>query len=161
MARPSKADRLYTKSESAMIAAIEVYNKPTFAYREETFSILAINAWELLLKARILSENENQLRSIYVLEHKQKADGSKSARMYPKVNRAGNRVCQTNCVTGIFIVLPTGPARRQTSAGSSATPASNDESISSSGRLPGSRETGPSVRSRRWGRSVGFACTCA
>lgn len=90
MARPTRAAKLYSKSESAMIAAIEVYNKPTFAYREETFSILAINAWELLLKARVLSQNLNNLRSIYVLEHKQLADGSTSARKFPRLNRAGN-----------------------------------------------------------------------
>lgn len=44
-----------------MIAAIEIYNKPTFRYRDETFVILLLNAWELLLKA-ILSKNR---RSIY------------------------------------------------------------------------------------------------
>jgi EC042_2821-lke REase/Protein of unknown function (DUF3644) len=39
-----------------MVSAIEVYNKPRSEYRDETFSILLINAWELLLKA-ILSKN--------------------------------------------------------------------------------------------------------
>lgn len=34
-----------------MIAAIEIYNKPAFAYRDECFVILLLNAWELLLKA--------------------------------------------------------------------------------------------------------------
>jgi len=33
------------KAEAALLAAIEIYNKPTFLYREETFSILALNAW--------------------------------------------------------------------------------------------------------------------
>ena len=49
----SRSRTLYDKSLSAMLAAIEVYNKPDFFYREETFAILAINGWELLLKARI------------------------------------------------------------------------------------------------------------
>jgi hypothetical protein len=44
-----------------MIAAIEIYNKPRFAYRDECIVILILNAWELLLKA-ILSQNG---RSIY------------------------------------------------------------------------------------------------
>ncbi len=44
-----------------MIAAIEVYNKPSFLYRDECFVILLLNAWELLSKA-ILSKNG---RSIY------------------------------------------------------------------------------------------------
>lgn len=38
-------------SRSAMVAAIEVYNKPTMRYREECSVILVINAWELLAKA--------------------------------------------------------------------------------------------------------------
>ena len=57
---------LVDKAAQAAVAAIEVYNKPGFTYREETFAILMLNAWELLLKARILKENKNQLRSIEV-----------------------------------------------------------------------------------------------
>jgi hypothetical protein len=34
-----------------MIAAVEIYNKPRFDYREECFTILLLNAWELILKA--------------------------------------------------------------------------------------------------------------
>lgn len=48
----SKAQELADKSVAAMMSAIEVYNKPDFKYREETFAILAINAWELLLKGK-------------------------------------------------------------------------------------------------------------
>ena len=44
------------------------YNKPNFQYREETFAILAVNAWELLLKAIILRQNRYKLRSLYVLK---------------------------------------------------------------------------------------------
>lgn len=44
-----------------MLAAIEIYNKPRFQYRDECFSILLINAWELILKA-LLSKNR---KSIY------------------------------------------------------------------------------------------------
>jgi hypothetical protein len=50
----SKSRCLLDKSIDAMVAAIEVYNKPRFSHREESFSILAVNAWELLLKARLL-----------------------------------------------------------------------------------------------------------
>ncbi len=39
-----------------MIAAIEIYNKPMFSYRDECAVILLLNAWELFLKA-ILSKN--------------------------------------------------------------------------------------------------------
>ena len=48
-----------------MLSAIEIYNKPDFKYREETFTILAINSWELLLKARILKLNNYRVNSIY------------------------------------------------------------------------------------------------
>jgi Protein of unknown function (DUF3644) len=53
-------------AEAALISAIEIYNKPAFAYREETFSILAVNAWELMLKSKLLSLNKNDPRCLYV-----------------------------------------------------------------------------------------------
>lgn len=57
---------LSEKSLAAMLAAIEIYNKPNFSYREELFSILVINSWELLLKAKILSDNNNRIEALYV-----------------------------------------------------------------------------------------------
>jgi len=39
-----------------MTAAIEIYNKPIFEYRDECVVILLLNSWELLLKA-MLSKN--------------------------------------------------------------------------------------------------------
>ena len=45
----SSSEELIDRSIAATVAAIEIYNKPNFLYREETFSILAINGWELLL----------------------------------------------------------------------------------------------------------------
>lgn len=51
-----------------MLAAIEIYNKPRFEYRDECFSILSINAWELVLKA-VLSKNRI---SIYYPKEKDK-----------------------------------------------------------------------------------------
>lgn len=49
--------RLVVKSLHAALSAIEVYNKPDFKYREEAFSILMVNAWELLLKAKVVRDN--------------------------------------------------------------------------------------------------------
>lgn len=57
---------LLNKAVSASVTAIEVYNKPDFKFREESFSILMVNAWELLLKARILQLNNDNKDSIYV-----------------------------------------------------------------------------------------------
>ena len=73
-----------------MIAAIEVYNKPDFLYRGETFSILAINSWELLLKAKHLKDNHNKMRSLYVMEPVINKDGSKSKKKKVKLTRSGN-----------------------------------------------------------------------
>src|SRR5687768_10164910 len=45
---------------AALMASIEIYNKPRMTYRSECFVILLINAWELLLKS-ILSKNRKRL----------------------------------------------------------------------------------------------------
>jgi hypothetical protein len=87
MRRPRYA-YLVEKATQAAVAAIEVYNKPGFKYREETFAILMLNAWELLLKARILKASGNKLRSIEVWEPSvtKTGNGKKLARK----NRSGN-----------------------------------------------------------------------
>ena len=91
----SRSRTLADKSIDAMLAAIEVYNKPTFAYREESFAILAINSWELLLKARLLKLANNRLAVILSYEHRQRADGTHSEKLYRK--RAGlGRTCPSD-----------------------------------------------------------------
>src|ERR1022692_198683 len=90
MARASRSRRLLKNAEAALFSSIEIYNKPTFAYREETFAILALNAWELLLKAKLLAENENDPRCLYVYEKRQLTGGELSKKSYLKCNRAGN-----------------------------------------------------------------------
>jgi hypothetical protein len=47
MSRKARYYRLLEKSIQASLSAIEVYNKPDFKYREESFSILMVNAWEV------------------------------------------------------------------------------------------------------------------
>jgi hypothetical protein len=61
---------LVDSSLSAALASIETYNKPNFAYREEVFTILIVNAWELLLKAKILKDANDDITSIYVSDKK-------------------------------------------------------------------------------------------
>ncbi len=51
---------LRNNSKAAILAAIEIYNKPQISYRDECFSILLLNAWELLLKA-IISKNKQHI----------------------------------------------------------------------------------------------------
>lgn len=46
--------KLIKNSVAAMLAAIEIYNKPQVSYREETTVVLLVNAWELALKAALL-----------------------------------------------------------------------------------------------------------
>lgn len=86
----SKVQELLDKSIAAMVSAIEIYNKPDFLYRGETFAILAINSWELLLKSRYLLINKNKMSSLYVYENKKNKDGSKSKKKIVKTTRSGN-----------------------------------------------------------------------
>lgn len=75
---------LANKSVLAAIAAIEVYNKPNFSYREEAFALLMSNAWELLLKAKWLVDHGDSIESLY-----EYVDDGKGGKM-PKTNRSGN-----------------------------------------------------------------------
>lgn len=90
MSRLSRSARLLQNAEAALISAIEIYNKPTFAYREETFAILALNAWELLLKAKLLSVNNNDPRCLYVHYFPRTKSGQPSKKQHAKRNRSQN-----------------------------------------------------------------------
>lgn len=65
-------DRLLDKSQEAFVLSIELYNRPSIKYRVEGFSFFICNAWELMLKAKIIKEEgesaiyfkENQGRTI-------------------------------------------------------------------------------------------------
>lgn len=86
----ARSQELVDKSIAAMISAIEIYNKPDFKYREETFSILAINAWELLLKAKWLKDNNNTIRSLYVTEKRMRPNGQPYKHAKVKMTASGN-----------------------------------------------------------------------
>jgi len=55
---------LLSKSQEAFILALELYNKPTIEYRIQAFAFLYCNAWELLLKAKLVND-EGAISSIY------------------------------------------------------------------------------------------------
>lgn len=74
--------QLLDNAIQAAVAAIEIYNKPSFTYREEAFSLLMVNAWELLLKAKWIQENGENIESLYTLD-----DAGK-----PKLNRSKNPI---------------------------------------------------------------------
>lgn len=88
--RPALHQRFVDKADAAITAAVEVYNKPSFAYREETFAILALNAWELLLKGKVLKDKGNDVKALRVYEPRELKGGGKSAKVYARRNRTGN-----------------------------------------------------------------------
>jgi len=90
MSRVSRSSRLLRAAEAALISSIEIYNKPAFAYREETFAILALNAWELMLKAKLLSLSNNDLRCLSVYFSPKTKTGIPSKKQRVKRNRSGN-----------------------------------------------------------------------
>ena len=73
-------NNMLDKSEEAFLMAIEIYNKPTIKYRLEGFAFFICNAWELLLKAKLLNDG----KSIYYSD---------------KPNRT---ISLSNCVNTIF-----------------------------------------------------------
>ena len=52
-------------AREALLAAVEIYNKPTVEYREQTVTFLLVNAWEVLIKARLVQENGSKIQAIY------------------------------------------------------------------------------------------------
>lgn len=80
---------LVEKSRAACIAAVETYNRASAFYREESFAILMINAWELLLKARIIQESGGKASVLYEKQTKKKRDGSLSKVRSVKLTRSG------------------------------------------------------------------------
>ena len=84
----SFSKELLNRSVLAMAAAIEVYNKPGLPYRNESFAILAINGWELLLKAKWLDLHGHKKRSLYIYETRETRTGKRSTRKYIKKTRS-------------------------------------------------------------------------
>ena len=81
----STSDLLLEKSIHAATASIEIFNKPNFAYRHEIFTILMSNAWELLLKAKVVRDNGENVESVYATE------GTKGSKTI-KRSRSGNPI---------------------------------------------------------------------
>jgi hypothetical protein len=75
---------LTQKSVYAAVSAIEIYNKPNFSYREEAFSLLMANAWELLLKAKWVFDHAEAADCLHQI-----IDDGKGEKT-PKLNRSGN-----------------------------------------------------------------------
>lgn len=82
--------KLLDKAVAAISSAVELYNKPGFKYRDESFALLALNAWELLLKARVVQVNGGKQRAIFVYERRKTKTGAISTKEYLKRGRSGN-----------------------------------------------------------------------
>jgi hypothetical protein len=92
MPKKPKYYYLLEKSIHSALSAIEIYNKPDFKYREEAFVILITNSWELLLKSKILKDNNNVLNSLYQIDPNKilTKKGKERKRLAYKTNRCGN-----------------------------------------------------------------------
>lgn len=53
---PGTKGKLLAKSVEAYLLALETINRLTITYRVETFCALVCNAWEVLLKAKIIED---------------------------------------------------------------------------------------------------------
>lgn len=51
--------KLLANGKAALLAAIEIYNKPRIDYRDECFVILLLNAWELVVKAILAKKHQS------------------------------------------------------------------------------------------------------
>lgn len=85
----ARSKELLDRAVAATLAAIEVYNKPCFPYRAESFAVLAINGWELLLKAKWLAEHDNDPNTLYVRETTGRS-GKALSKLRIKRTRSGN-----------------------------------------------------------------------
>lgn len=86
----ARSKELLDRAIAATIAAIEIYNKPGFHYREEAFAVLAINGWELLLKAKWLADQGNDLAALYIRQPSKSKAANKGKRPRIKRTRSGN-----------------------------------------------------------------------
>ncbi len=86
----ARSKELLDRAIAATIAAIEIYNKPDFRYREEAFAVLAINGWELLLKAKWLTDHGNHLVALYVREAAKSKSATTGTKPRIKRTRSGN-----------------------------------------------------------------------
>jgi hypothetical protein len=99
--------KIANKSLDASLSALEIYNKPIFNYREESFAILMINAFELLFKAKIIKDNNDDLKSIYVYYYPKRKNGIQSKQKNIKRNRINEpfTIDINNCMVKLNILL--------------------------------------------------------
>ena len=87
-------ERLIDKSIEAYTLALETINRITIQYRIESFCHLICNAWELLLKAKIIDDGEEK----HIYYKKQDSNRKRTIslrdclrRVFPKQNNPSRR----------------------------------------------------------------------
>jgi Protein of unknown function (DUF3644). len=86
-------EELLDKSLAAALSSIEIYNKPDFKYREEIFTVLIINAWELMLKAKILKDENEDIKSLYIIDGSGRYKRTRNRNYLTiEINKAMNKV---------------------------------------------------------------------
>ena len=85
-------NRLLDKSSEAFVLAIELYNRPSIKYRVEGFSFFICNAWELMLKAKLIAD-----RGISAVYYRDNTDRTITLGRYtvPTARRAPNSTAST------------------------------------------------------------------
>ena len=71
--------QLLDRGQQGFTLALEIFNKPTIAYRIEGFCFFYVNAWELLAKARLI-ETTGKEAAIYYRKKRKQARRSLSLR---------------------------------------------------------------------------------
>ena len=72
MGRPTRSLIMARRANAALLAAIEAGNRTNTQFNEETFCLLLVNAWEILLKAYVVKQNRNRPNCIYKRDAKGK-----------------------------------------------------------------------------------------
>lgn len=91
--------KLFENAHSAMLSAIELFNKPRISYRNEITTILAVNAWELALKGLL------RQHKIRVFKKKQRKRPYESLTLDQCLDLARNRKLWPKSVDGHAITI--------------------------------------------------------
>lgn len=85
--------QLISKSKESFLLSLELFNKPTIGFRIESFALLFINSWELLLKSFIYEKsNGNRNEIFYTVKNNQKVKSITLDQCLNKVFKNGDPI---------------------------------------------------------------------
>jgi hypothetical protein len=91
--------KLFDNAHSAMLSAIELFNKPRIAYRNEITVILVVNAWELALKGLL------RQRRVRIFKKKQRGRPYESLALDQCLEIARNRKLWPGSIDGSAVAV--------------------------------------------------------